>query len=81
MKKAIIALAAVAATCAAQAGGFDIGGQYGSAGLNNPIVDTSVDSGRIFGGYRLNEVVALELGYTQLDGAKYTQDSTTPGQR
>ena len=81
MKKAIIALAAVAATCAAQAGGFYIGGQYGSAGVKFGDVNTSVDSGRIFGGYRLNEVVALELGYTQLNGANYTENTTTPGQR
>ena len=81
MKKTIIAFAAFAATCAAQAGGFYIGGQYGSAGVKSEDVNTSVDSGRIFGGYRLNEVVAIELGYTQLNGANYTLNTTTLGQR
>ena len=40
--------------------------------------DTTVGWGRLFGGYRLNEIVALELGYGQLGNSNFRTTTTQP---
>lgn len=84
MKKTFAAIAACMVACAAQAGGFYVGGQLGIMSFKNWTADagggpgssetTSQDTqlpvGRIFGGYNFNPIVGIELGYLQMGDAK-----------
>ena len=95
MKKIGCAIFLSTMICAAQAGGFYIGGQYGNAKLKDATSDlrgsrpadltttgsqdTTISLARFFAGYRLNDVVAFEFGYNQSGESNFWLRSTRPG--
>ena len=93
MKKTVAAIAACMVACAAQAGGFYVGGQLGvmsfknftdddAQGISGPhstSQDTQLAVGRLFTGYNINPLVGIELGYLQMADAKGSLSGTTAG--